>query len=158
MQQTRLDRWLIKKFVHINRVYCNTLPEDIPWGVKVEEAPVESGGRFLYKLTTRSEKLLNQVADEMQMQNITYTSRVEERKVWYGKFINNPHKSFTFRMIWTSIGVFAFLFAVSGLPGMILDHLLADEEVMEEVAGDPQEKEAKIYHEEGFRREIDRVK
>lgn len=157
MQQTRLDRWLIKKFIHINRIYCNTLPEDIPWGIKVEEAPAESGGRFLYKLTTQSEKLLGNLTEELSMQNITYTSRVEERKVWYGKFLNNPHKSFTYRMVWTSLGVFSFLFAVSGIPKMILDHLLADQEVVEEVV-EVEEKEAKIFHDEGMRREIDRVK
>lgn len=145
-----------RKFIYMNRVYCNTLPDQLPLGLLVEEAPEESGGRYLYKISTRSEELLKAVVHSLEMQNITYTSRVDDRQVWYTKYLNDPHKSFTFRVVWILIAVFGLVFSISGAPQAIWRSLV-DEEPVEEVAG-PTSEDAKVYHKEGSLREIDRVK
>lgn len=156
MQQTALDRWLRNKFVYITRVYCNTLPSDLPTGLTVEEAPEESGGRFLYKLSTTSDKILSGVLEQMRNQNVTYTSRIEHRKVWYGKFLTDPHKSFTYRCVWTGLAVGGLLLSLSGLPQRLLDYLLADEN-MEEVVEVPESDDVKIFHKRDSMVEIDRT-
>lgn len=156
MQQTQLDLWLRRRFVYINRVYCNTLPERLPLGLLVEEAPEESGGRYLYKLTTRSEPVLKDLVQALEMQNITYTSRVDDLEAWYTKYLNNPHKSFTFSMVWVLFGVMGFIFAVSGAPQKIWAALM-DEEKTEEVIAE-KEEDAKVFHKKEGLYEIDRVK
>ena len=156
MQQTTLDLWLRRKFVYVNRIYCNTLPDRLPLGLTVEEAPEESGGRFLYKITTRSEELLKDAVTALQGQNITYTSRVDDRNVWFTKYLNDPHKSFTYRVAWMLIILFILIFAVSGAPQYIWKKLTEEktEEVVEEKpAGSDQ---AKVYHKKDGLREIDR--
>ncbi|MCB1063130.1 MAG: hypothetical protein KDN20_09440 [Verrucomicrobiae bacterium] len=157
MQQTPLDRWLRRKFIYITRVYCNTLPGDLPPGLTVEEAPEESGGRYLYKMTVSNDAVLKAVVEELQSRNITYTSRVEDRNVWYGKFLNNPHKSFTYRCTWIMIGMTGLIFAISGAPGKIWDSL-ADEEVEEEVVAESQDENVKIFQKRETLIEIDSVK
>ncbi len=158
MQQTPLDRWLRKKFIYITRIYCNTLPTDLPPGLTVEEAPEESGGRYLYKLSTTSDKLLERVVDQMRNQNVTYTSRVEDRKVWYGRLLNNPNKSFTYRCVWAGLAISGLVLSLSGLPQRLLEHLLAEEEVIEEVVEGATSEEVKIFHKRDNLVEIDRVK
>ena len=116
MQQTKLDQWLRKKLIYINRVYCNTLPEKLPFGLQLEEAPEESGGRYLYKLSTRSETVLADLAKALRRENITYTSRIEDRQVWFHGLLNNPHKSFTYRMAWLGIYAGIAIFILSGAP------------------------------------------
>lgn len=155
MQQTSLDLWLRRKFVYINRVYCNTLPEQLPLGLRVEEAPEESGGRFLYKITTRSEDLLKELVTSLQSHNITYTSRVDDGDGWFVKYLNDPHRSFTFRVVWVLIIVSFVAFAVSGLPQYIWQKL-TEEEVEEVVEQAPVSTEAKVYHKKDGLREIDR--
>lgn len=156
MQQTKLDLWLRRKFVYINRVYCNTLPDLLPLGLQVEEAPEESGGRYLYKLTTRSERILKDLVQALELQNITYTSRVDDIHAWYTRFLNNPHKSFTFTMVWAMIGFTGFVFAISGAPQKIWAALMDEEEEVAEEA--KPEQDAKIYHKADIMREIDRVR
>ena len=119
MQQTDLDRWLRKKFIYITRIYCNTLPRELPSGLLVEEAPEESGGRYLYKLSTRSEKLIERVSEALQAENITYTARVEDRQTPLNWLLNNPHKSFSMRMLWAVIAAAGLVFALSGAPQAI---------------------------------------
>lgn len=158
MQQTPLDRWLRRKFVYITRVYCNTLPADLPPELTVEEAPEESGGRFLYKLSTTSDDVLRGVVEEMKKQNVTYTSRIEDKKVWYARFLNNPHKSFTFRCVWVGLAVSALILAFSGLPQKLLAYLLDEDEVVEEIVDAPGSDDVKVFHKRDKMVEIDRVK
>ena len=153
MQQTALDRWLRKKFIYITRIYCNTLPGEIPPGLRVEEAPEESGGRYLYKLTACSERVVNQVADAMRMDNITYTSRVEDRKVWYGRWLNDPRKSFTYRMAWLGFALAGLAFSVLGGPQKLWS--LMDDQPEEEVV-EAAPAQTKIYHKSDTLLEIDR--
>lgn len=159
MQQTPLDRWLRKKFIYITRIYCNTLPTSLPTGLDVEEAPEESGGRFLYKMSTRSEGVLQEVLQSMRDANITYTSRVEDRNVWYSRYLNNPHKSFTYRCVWVTMGLSGLILSLSGLPQKLLAHLLDDGQAIEEVVEAPVSEETKIFHKgDQSTIEIDRVK
>ncbi len=156
MQQTALDRWLRRKFIYITRIYCNTLPGKFPPGLTIEEAPEESGGRYLYKLTVDSDRVLASVVEEMRSQNITYTSRIEDKKVWYGRFLNDPHKSFTFRCAWIMFGLAGLIFSLSGIPQKLWNQL-ANEEVVEEVV-EAQDEDVKIFHKRDTLMEIDRVK
>lgn len=155
MQQTNIDLWLRRKFIYITRVYCNTLPDKLPLGLLVEEAPEESGGRYLYKLTTRSEKLVNELVEVLKINNITYTTRVEDRDVWMAKWLNNPHQSFTFRMAWYMVGVIFLIFVLAGGPQKIWAALNEEETPVEEVAKETS-GEAKIFQKKDGMREIDR--
>lgn len=150
MQQTTLDQWLRRKLIYINRIYCNTLPGSLPMGLQVEEAPDESGGRYLYKLSTRSEAVLSELAESMRRENITYTSRVEDRQVWYNGLLNNPHKSFTWRIAWLGIYAGLAIFILSGAPLKIWSRL-SGEEVAEET-----DESARVYYRSGSDYEIDR--
>ena len=76
----------------------------------------ESGGRYLYKLSTRSETVLAELAEALRRENITYTSRIEDRQVWFHGLLNNPHKSFTYRMAWLGIYAGIAIFILSGAP------------------------------------------
>ena len=151
MQQTIFDQWLRKKLIYINRVYCNTLPGSLPLGLQVEEAPDESGGRYLYKLSTRSETVLEELSEALQSENITYTSRVEDRKVWYNRWLNNPHKSFTYRMAWLGILFSIVIFILSGAPMRIWEKLTEEEAAVEEV-----NDKARVFYRGNADYEIDR--
>lgn len=153
MQQTAFDRWLRKKFIYITRIYCNTLPSEIPPGLRVEEAPEESGGRYLYKISSSSERLVNRVADAMRMENITYTSRVEDKQAWYSRWLNDPRKSFTYRLAWMGVGLAGLAFSVLGGPQKLWS--IINEEEPEEVAK-AAPAEVKVYHKTTSLMEIDR--
>ncbi|MCB1077228.1 MAG: hypothetical protein KDM63_02130 [Verrucomicrobiae bacterium] len=156
MQQTNLDLWLRRKFVYITRVYCNTLPERIPLGMVVEEAPEESGGRYLYKLSTRSENLLRELVSSLETANITYTSRVEDRQVWFTKLLTDPHRSFTFRVVWVIIVFCIAMFLLLGGPQKIWAKLTEEEKPKEEKK--EVSDEAKVFKKTDAMYEIDRVK
>ena len=140
MQQTQFDRWLRKKFIYINRIYCNTLPPGLPHGLKIEEAPEESGGRYLYKLSTRSDRVLGEATCLLDAENITYTARVEDRKTIWNRLFNHPQKSFSFRVAWALVGVAGLVFSLSGLPQEIWARL-TDEVVEEELVNLPKKEE-----------------
>ena len=162
MQQTAIDRWLRKKFIYIHRVYCNTLPKKVPFGIKVETSPEESGGRYLYKLSTRSEGGQSKLADLLANESITFTSRVEDRNVWYARFLNNPHKSLTYRVAWALIAMFFGLLAAMGMPQKVFNHLVSDQELIgeeKELVTEIQEvdNDARIYEMQDRLMEIDRL-
>jgi len=160
MQQTSLDRWLRKKFIYINRVYSNTLPNgSFPFGTRVEEAPEESGGRYLYKISTRSERVLRGITDQLEAENITYTSRVEDRRTILNRLFNHPHKSFTMRLAWLSFGLAGLVFSLSGIPQKIWAWANDEEEEVEEaLVQEKSEEDVRIYHEDDGMFELDRQK
>ncbi|MDF1740136.1 MAG: hypothetical protein P1U86_13320 [Verrucomicrobiales bacterium] len=116
MQQTALDRWLRKKFVYYTQVYCNTLPREIPPRITVEETTKESGGRFLYRLTTNDDASLLEISKGLERENITYTSRVAEKKGLAARLFNDPFKSFTYRVAWIIFILIIISIILSGLP------------------------------------------
>jgi hypothetical protein len=156
MQQTALDQWLRKKFIFINRVYCNTLPQSLPFGLTVEEAPEESGGRYLYKLSTRSERVLEDISQQLEDENIIFTSRVEDRDTPFNWLFNHPHKSFTYRAMWTLIAIGGAIFSLSGMPQKVWA-MLTEEEVEEELV-EKREEDNRVYHVDEQMFELDRQK
>lgn len=127
MQQTNIDRWLRKKFLFITSMYTNTLPDELPSGLDITEAGEETGARYRYKLTTRNEQVIEEAAECFRMQNITYTSRVSDRKVWFSKCLTNRQKSVTFQGIWLLITIGVVAFILSGIPVMVWQSLVAEE-------------------------------
>lgn len=116
MQQTAFDQWLRKKYVYYTQVYCNTLPREIPAMISVEETTKETGGRYLYRLTTTDDSALVEVSKRLERENITYTSRVAEKEGLAGRFFNDPLKSFTYRVVWIIFMISIISIIASGLP------------------------------------------
>ncbi|MBP6784093.1 MAG: hypothetical protein KA152_09925 [Verrucomicrobiales bacterium] len=128
MQKTALDRWLQMKYVYVCKVYCNTLPQSIPQGAVLEETTHESGGRYLYCFTLTDDVQLNELTATLELDNITYTSRVSEKGGLVGKLFNNPGKSFTLQVAWLCFTVIVLIVIFSGLPVKLWTYLSAEEE------------------------------
>lgn len=116
MQQTSFDRWLRKKYVYYTQVYCNTLPREMPDKISVEETTRETGGRYLYRLTTTDDSALVEVSKRLESENITYTSRVAEKAGMAARLFNDPFKSFTYRIAWAIFIIIILSIILSGLP------------------------------------------
>lgn len=128
MQQTSIDRWLRKEFVYVCKVYCNTLPQHVPDGALLEEATEEAGGRYRYCFTVYNDRQMNELTANLEVANITYTSRVSEKGGTAGKLFNNPEKSFTLQVAWIVLILFIIAIAFSGLPVRLWTYLSAEEE------------------------------
>ncbi len=116
MQQTTLDRWLREKYVYFSQVYCNTLPREIPPKITVEETTKDTGGRYLYRLTTNDNEALVEVSKRLESENITYTSRVGEKTGMAARLFNDPLNSFTYRVAWIIFMIVIISIILSGLP------------------------------------------
>ena len=116
MQQTNLDRWLRKKYVYTTHVYCNTLPRALPDDVVVDETTEEAGGMYLYRLLVPNDAALNELTARLEVENITYTSRVADETAASGKFFNNPNKSFTMQLAWLIFVLIIVGIIASGIP------------------------------------------
>ncbi len=116
MQQTTFDRWLRKKYVYYTQVYCNTLPRELPPKISVEETKKETGGRYLYRLTTTDDDALVAVSKSLESENITYTSRVAEKTGLAARLFNDPFNSFTYRVAWVIFILIIISIIASGLP------------------------------------------
>ena len=128
MQQTSIDRWLRKEFVYICKVYCNTLPQNIPDGTILDEAGDDSAGRYRYCFTVHNDKQMSELTASLEVANITYTSRVSEKGGTSGKLFNNPEKSFTLQIAWLVLILFIITISFSGLPVRLWTYLSAEEE------------------------------
>ncbi len=128
MQHTKFDRWLCRKFVHINRIYFNTMPEGIPRDLDIIEAGEESGARYKYRGTTRDEHLAHEVCEIFVSQNITYTARVDESDTLIARFVGNPRRSITMMIFWICLGFMGIVFALSGIPQLVMVNLLSDQD------------------------------
>lgn len=128
MQQTNLDRWLRKKYVYSTNVYCNTLPRVVPDDVVVEETTDEAGGMYLYRLKAPTDAVLNELTARLEVENITYTSRVADETAATGKLFNNPHKSFTMQVAWLVFILVIVGFIASGIPTKLWNKYTATEE------------------------------
>lgn len=130
MQQTSIDRWLQKKFVYISRVYTNSLPSYVPAGVELEDAGDGSMGLYRYCFTVQNDKQMSELTANLEVANITYTSRVSERGGWAGKLFNDPTKSFTLRIAWIAFTIFILSIIFSGLPVRLWNQLsVADDSI-----------------------------
>jgi hypothetical protein len=118
-----------KKFLQQTQVYCNTLPYSIPVGVIVDETTEESGGRYIYRLTPENDAILNELTAHLEVANITYTARVNEKEGAANKVLNNPNESFTMQIAWLIfLIVIAFIF-IMGIPQKIWTDLTAGTEI-----------------------------
>lgn len=127
MQQTSIDRWLRRQFVYVCKIYCNCLPEEIPKGVRIDDAGDGNPGRFRYCLTVSNDRQLRQLASALEFAGITYTSRVTERNGAVGKLFNHPDKSFTLQLAWIAFMAIIIAFALSGLPIRLWIYLSAED-------------------------------
>lgn len=128
MQQTKLDRLMQRKFVQRTQIFCNTLPYAIPDGVAVDETTVESGGRYLYRLTAPNDATLNELTAHLEVANITYTARIKDEEGLAGKIFNNPNQSFTMQIAWVIFTIIIISILFSGLPVKIWNDLTASAE------------------------------
>ena len=127
MQKTGLDRWLQKKYIYVTQVYCNTLPHHIPSGVDLDETTEETGGRYLYRFTTRNDRELNELTAHLEVENITYTSRIGKCGGFKAKLFNDPQKSFTMGVFWVIFIIIILAVIFSGLPVKLWNELSADD-------------------------------
>lgn len=131
MQQTSFDRYLARKYLHVSHVYCNTLPQDLPRGVKVEETTEESGTRYLYRMTPANDKVLKELTKNLEAENITFTSRIADKQGIPNKLFNNPNKSFTMQVAWLILLIAVISVAASGLPVYLWKTLSVDPDPIE---------------------------
>ena len=130
MQHTKFDRWLCRKFVHINRIYFNTMPVGLPRDLDVIEADEERGARYKYRGTTRDEYLAHEVSELFVSQNITYTARVDELDSLIARFVGNPRRSITMMIFWICLTFMGIVFAFSGIPQMVMANLMSDQDAV----------------------------
>lgn len=128
MQKTALDRWLQKKYVQVYKVYCNTLPPEIPPGLTVEDAGEENSGRYRYCFTVRSDAKMSELAAVLEVANVTYTSRIAERGGIANTLFNDPEKSFTLQVVTMVLIFIVSLLLFSGLPEFLWTYLSAEDE------------------------------
>ena len=134
MQHTKLDRWLIRKFVHINHIYFNTMPEGLPGDLDIEEAPEESGSSYQYRATTRDEDTAHEACEVFSEQNITYTARIEKMDTSFARFVGNPKRSVTILFMTIGLALMGLLFAFSGIPRAFISNMLAEKETVDEAS------------------------
>ena len=128
MQQTNLDRFLRKKYVYVTYVYTNTLPKALPYGVTVDETTEEMGGIYLYRMTAVSDDQLNELTARLEVENITYTSRIADQEGMSDKMFNNSNRSFTMQIAWLIFIITILAVIFSGLPVYLWKTLSAKEE------------------------------
>jgi len=119
MQQTAFDRRLKHQFVYYTQVFCNTLPRALPEGVSLEETTPEMGSLYLYRISVPNDRLLSEVTARLEVENITYTSRVVEKEGIRRSTFGNPNKSFTMQVAWTVFFLIVLGVILSGLPGYL---------------------------------------
>ena len=127
-QHTKLDRWLWRRFVHINQIYFNTMPTTFPGGLDLMESDPESGAKYRFRATTRSEYAAQELCDLFLASNITYTARVQERDTPFAKFVGNPNRSVTMLMVWTFLTLLGIIFVLSGATQMVISKAMEDKD------------------------------
>ncbi|MCF6312732.1 MAG: hypothetical protein L3J39_09805 [Verrucomicrobiales bacterium] len=114
MQHTKFDRWLWRKFVHINQIYFNTMPDSFPHGLELMESDAESGARYRYRATTRSEHAAQELCEIFLAENITYTARIQNRDTVFARFVGDANRSVTMLVVWIGLFFVSVLFIFSG--------------------------------------------
>jgi len=75
--------------------------------------------------------MLTELATLLEAENITYTSRVEDRGGLPNKLFNNPNRSFTMQLAWLILIMVIVALSLSGLPVRLWKTLSADLETFE---------------------------
>ncbi|MDB2496021.1 hypothetical protein N9406_03585 [Verrucomicrobiales bacterium] len=126
MQQTRLDRWLQKKFVHRTFFYTNTLPRSLPPGTETSEADPHSGGQYAYQFEAKCDEDIHRLTEIFKRENITFASRVGDREGFPAKLFSTNH-SFTITVLWILLVTAFLLLVFSGLPELVWRELSSPE-------------------------------
>lgn len=126
MQHTKFDRWLWRKYVHINQIYFNTMPGSFPRGMELMESDPESGARYRYRATTRSEVDAQELCDIFLAENITYAARVQERDTPFARFVGNQNRSVTLMTVWIFLFFMGIIFLLSGVTQMAITSMMED--------------------------------
>ncbi len=142
MQKTKFDHWLHRKYVHVIRIYFNTMPESLPAGLELLEAGEEGGGRYRYRCSTRSEELAQDVCNLFLAENITYTSRIDSIDTPFARFVGNEQRSVTMLLVWIGIFFMAILFFFSGITQTALSIIMQDKDAVK--AQDQAKKEQRL--------------
>jgi hypothetical protein len=114
MQLTRLDRWLLKRFVYETHVYTMRHPGELPHGVEERQMPDQPGRRFSYLFVSRDDKVTDAFIALLKAGNLMFTTRIVDRKDWLTPIVAPEGKSFTWRCVWVATGVTAALMLGSG--------------------------------------------
>lgn len=106
------------------------MPEGLPNDFDIVESDAESGARYKYRGTTRDEYLAHEVCEMFVTQSITYTARVDEMDTLIARFVGNPKRSVTMMFVWICLSLFGIVFAFSGIPQMVINNLLLDQDAV----------------------------
>lgn len=105
MQQTRLDHWLRRRFVHETRIYCNVLPGALGAGYSVEEAGEGRAGTHRYRITPLDDNALDQLVERLRYEGITYAAAIEDQPGDLAQWLNRPGRSVTYEIVWWLIAI-----------------------------------------------------
>jgi hypothetical protein len=100
MQQSRLDHWLKRKFVHETQIYCNTLPQSLDTRFNVVEAPAGQPASHQYRITACNEDALLELVERFRGEGITYAATIQEKSGRLSDWIRRPGRSVTCEAIW----------------------------------------------------------
>lgn len=112
MYQTKFDRWLKETFVYEHHIKVVHLPEKIPSGVKIEEI---TSLQYHYLLTVKSKAKADKLIEYLRDTGSIFSTRIHERKHWYNPLINSGKHSFTYRVFWWIVIVFAGIYTFKGI-------------------------------------------
>jgi hypothetical protein len=132
MQLTRLDRWLLQRFVHETQIYTMREPDELPAGVRHEEIPEKPGQKYKHLYSTRSTKKLDLLLDELKKGGQMFTTRVIDRPVWYAPILGPKGKSVTWWIFWKIIGAFVIVNILITLKSL-WDNPVVRENVMDSI-------------------------
>jgi hypothetical protein len=113
MQQSRLDHWLKRKFVHETQIYCNTLPQSLDARFMVVEAPAGQPASHRYRVTADNEDALLDLVERFRGEGITYAATIQEKSGRLSNWICRPGRSVTCEVIWMlliAVGVGCLLY------------------------------------------------
>lgn len=115
MFQTKLDRWLIEKFVYEHHILVTTLPSKLPFGVKKEELPAATRSGYKFRLEISNPNTAEKVLENLRDEGRAFKTQIIEKSHWYNWLLNNKRKSFTFRIFWWAVFAFFLFFGISKL-------------------------------------------
>lgn len=102
MQQTKLDHWLRRKFVHETWVFCNTLPSGLDERFRVKEAAQGQPASHRYRVTPENDEALLDLVERFRMEGITYAATIQDKAGALASWIGRPGRSCTCEAVWFS--------------------------------------------------------
>lgn len=116
MQQTKLDHWLRRKFVHETQVYCNSLPQGVDARFRIDEAPAGQPASHRFRITPPDDDALLELVDWFRLEGITYAATIEDKSGPLAAWLGRPGRSATCEVAWIGLGVVGAVALLSYLP------------------------------------------